>query len=193
MFMMTCVCDGILHFCQSFSLYWNVFFSFFLFPLNRFFVVVVSFLKCCCCCSEWILSVGWCFFFYSWAAYLRVQVTSPTVMVATNSLSLNSRIMVDGGVPSCLWMNLLPSNVTVLLTLRPSNVSSSNSSPNLNVMVDVLNVDDVTKVYWSPSFFNSTVGVVEFPILRRTNPTPAQKIKEKKEKNAFSHALANNV
>jgi len=111
---------------------------------------------------------------YSTAAYLRVQVTSLTVMVATNSFSVNSRMMVDGGSPPTSWINLFPSSLITLFTLRPSIVSSSNSSPNLNVMVDVLNVDDVTKEYWSPSFFNSTVGLTELPILRRTKPTPLQ-------------------
>lgn len=115
-------------------------------------------------------------FLYSWAAYLRVQTTSLTFMVATMSFSPNSRMISDAGSPPCFWISLLPSNVMTLFTWRPSKVSSSNSLPNSNEISEFLNVDDVTKVNLSPSFFNSTVGETEFPILRRTNPTPATEI-----------------
>lgn len=151
-----------------FSVYFNLWMTY------RRCVMIVDFVLECFCCSRILSQI------YSWAAYLRVQTTSPTVMVATISVSVNSRVMVDGGSPPCFWINLLPSNVMTLLTLRPSKVSSSNSLPNSNEISDVLNVDDVIKVYFSPSFFNSTVGETEFPILRRTNPTPAnnKKIKQ---------------
>lgn len=112
---------------------------------------------------------------YSWTTYLRVHTTSPTHIVVINSFSVNSRITVDDGLPICFWMNLLPSFVTVLLTLRPSLVSSSYSSSNLNVSEKLLIFDVVTKVYWSPSFFNSMVATDEFASLRRTNPTPVRK------------------
>lgn len=128
------------------------------------------------CFSWW--NTGVCII-YSWAIYLRVQTTSLTFIVAIISLSPNSRIISDGGSPPCFWINLLPSNVITLFTVRPSNVSSSNSLPNSNEISEFLNVLDVTSVYVSPSFFNSTVGVTEFPILRSTNPTPAKTTNER--------------
>src|SRR5512143_3924478 len=94
------------------------------------------------------------------------------VRVVINSESVNSRTMVDGLSPFCSCTNLLPSIVQTDFTLRPSKVSSSNSSPNLNEMVEVLKVEEVVNVYTSPSFFNSTVGDTELPILRSTMPTP---------------------
>lgn len=111
---------------------------------------------------------------YSSTLYLRMQVTSLTFMVAFISLSLNSRMISDAGSPPTLWINLFgPSNVMILLTSRPSKVSSSNSLLGSNSSSCDLNVDDVINLYLlSPNFFNSTVGVTVFPTLRRNQPTP---------------------
>lgn len=144
-------------------------------------VAVVGSSHCTGMCFSWRILVEWCWcvfvcacmrVVYSAATYLRVHTTSFTFMVATICFSSNSRTISQAGSPPCLWINLLPSNVQTLLTVRPSMVSSSNSLPNSNVISVFLNVDDVTNVNLSPSFFNSTVGDTELPILRRTNPTP---------------------
>uniref|UniRef100_A0A2M4DH30 Putative secreted protein n=1 Tax=Anopheles darlingi TaxID=43151 RepID=A0A2M4DH30_ANODA len=80
--------------------------------------------------------------------------------------------MVVGFSPFCSWISLLPSNVHTDLTVRPSTVSSSNSSPSLNLIVVFLKVDKVLNVYSSPFFTSSTVGEMLLPSLRRTIPTP---------------------
>lgn len=132
-----------------------------------------------------LLNLLFCFWIlfarnHSWTVYLRVHVTSLTVMVTINSFSVNSRTVTDVGVPTCVWMNLFPSRVTVLLTLRPSIDSSSNSSSSLNEKLKVLTGDDIVNVYRSPSCFNSMVDFTEFASLRRTNPTPVSKEERKK-------------
>lgn len=99
--------------------------------------------------------------------YLKVNPTSLTVMVSTISLPRNSRIIVESGLPLCLWIILPSSNVTTLLTMRPSKVSSSNSLPNSNVLWTFLNPQFVISVnFLSGSFFNSTIGKYRFVVAR---------------------------
>lgn len=57
--------------------------------------------------------------------------------------------MVDSGSPFMTWVILLPSRVITDLTLVPSPRSSSNSSPNLNLMVVVFSIVAVVMVYSS--------------------------------------------
>ena len=57
--------------------------------------------------------------------------------------------MVDSGSPFMTWVILLPSRVITDLTLVPSPRSSSNSSPNLNLMVVVFSIVVVVMVYSS--------------------------------------------
>lgn len=83
-------------------------------------------------------------------------------------------------VVTCLsffWVcnNLLPSWVMSDFTLRPSAVSSSNSSPSLNAIDVFLNVEFDDRTYLSSFLVSSTTGVTEFPNLRVSMPTPAKK------------------
>lgn len=88
-------------------------------------------------------------------------------------VSVNSRTMVDGLSPFCTCVRVSPFIVHTDFTLRPSMVSSSNSSSNLKEITVVLKVDDVHRVYTlSSPFFNSTVGLRLLPIFRSTKPTP---------------------
>uniref|UniRef100_A0A182ILV8 Uncharacterized protein n=1 Tax=Anopheles atroparvus TaxID=41427 RepID=A0A182ILV8_ANOAO len=102
----------------------------------------------------------------------RTHLALPAVMVAVRSVSVNSRTIVVGFSPFCSWISLLPSRVHTDLTMRPSTVSSVNSSPSLNLMVVFLKVDSVLNVYSSPFFTSSTVGEMLLPSLRSTMPTP---------------------
>uniref|UniRef100_A0A182VXR5 Uncharacterized protein n=1 Tax=Anopheles minimus TaxID=112268 RepID=A0A182VXR5_9DIPT len=96
-------------------------------------------------------------------------------MVAVRSVAENSRTIVVGFSPFCSWISLFPSRVQTDLTMRPSTVSSSNSSPSLNLIVVFLKVDSVLNVYSSPFFTSSTVGEMLLPSLRSTMPTPDKK------------------
>lgn len=84
-------------------------------------------------CVGWVGPVSiWCP--YGMALYFRTHTTLPMVMVATHSSGVNTRTIFDGFSPRCSCVNVLPSKVHTLFTLRPSMVSSSNSSPNLKLI-----------------------------------------------------------
>lgn len=112
------------------------------------------------------------------AVYLRTHVTFFKAMVQTHSVSVNSRTMAASASPFCVCVNLLPSNVKTVFTLRPSMVSSTNSSSNLNVSTAVLTADWVVKVYVpSSALVRKMVGLADAAILRMIMLTPAgQKI-----------------
>lgn len=88
---------------------------------------------------------------YGIALYTRLHSISPRVMVAVHWSAVKVRTMVDGLSPPCFCVNVSPSSVHTLFTLRPSMVSSSNSSPNLKAIFVFLNVDSVVSVNVSPS------------------------------------------
>lgn len=78
---------------------------------------------------------------------------------------------------------LPPSCVMIDLTLRPSGVSSSNSSFSLNVMDVFLNVElDDNEYLPSSVLVSSTTGDTELPTLRVNMPTPGRKNKKKKKR-----------
>lgn len=105
------------------------------------------------------------------------------MLTAFISAALNSLSIVVSFSPFCTCMSLLPSKVQTLFTFLPSAVSSSNSSPSLNLISVFLKGLVVFSVY-IPSFsVSSTTGLTLLPILRVTIPTP-----EKRDKLCFKIA-----
>lgn len=117
-----------------------------------------------------------------------------TVIETVISLSLNSRMMVNGPLPTIFWINFFPSNVIIHLNSGIPNFfidciivgkrndslfcTQLNSLSSSNVISEILDVDDVVISLYLPSesFFNSTVGNlrVETP----TNPFPNSFIRQ---------------
>lgn len=83
--------------------------------------------------------------------------------------------------------SLFPSWVMIDFTLRPSGVSSSNSSLSLNSIDVFLNVECDDSTYMSSFLVSSTTGVTELPNLRITIPTPVKKKKKKKIKSIINY------
>lgn len=92
------------------------------------------------------------------------------------SVSVNVLSITVGWSPSCLCNMRRPpsSKLMMLRTVRPSGVSSSNSSSSVNEYELFLNVEYVWNVYTAPaaSTLSATVGVTELAILRPIRPTP---------------------
>lgn len=86
----------------------------------------------------------------------------------SNSLTMVVSILSD----FCVCNSLLPSWVMTDLALRPSKVSSSNSSPNLNEIDEFLNVELDDSTYFSSLLVSSTTGDTLLPTFRVNKPTP---------------------
>lgn len=96
-----------------------------------------------------------------------------TVRVMTTSSLLNSRTILDSLSPFERWISLLsPSWVMVDLTFLPSAVSSSNSSPSLNLMTVFLKVELELREYSPLDSVISMTGDTALPIFLVTRLTP---------------------
>jgi len=132
------------------------------------------------------------YYYYCVFKVFRCCTSSPTpspkmvdfnvLFTIFNCSGSNSLTMV---VSLCLshfwvWTSLFPSWVMIDFTLRPSGVSSSNSSLSLNAIDEFLNVefDDSTNLP-SSLLVNSTTGDTVLPNFRVIIPTPERQNKKR--------------